>query len=75
MCCTVYVWISSRSQAAEVVASTSAAFPDTAIQNVMKAYQISFAHYVWVVPEGEDEPCVDRYGVTCSQDGAEVGRG
>jgi hypothetical protein len=61
----VYLWKSITSQAPEVVQEVQEAFAEAALHQVMRAHHVPYASYVWVVPEDDGLPCVDRYRVHC----------
>jgi hypothetical protein len=62
----VYVWKEVGLVEADVVVQVSAVSVDGAIERVMKENHLSFASYVWVVPEDEQEACGERFSVQCS---------
>jgi hypothetical protein len=62
----VYLWLSVRSQAAEVMQEVQASNALAALQAVMRSNNIPYAFYAWIVPESEALPCVERYQVRCA---------
>jgi hypothetical protein len=61
----VYLWLSVRSQAAEVLQEVQAPDACAALHEVMYSNNIPYAFYAWMVPEREALPCVERYQVRC----------
>lgn len=61
----VYLWLRLTSEAAEVMQPCEASSPAEAIQQVMVAYNVPYADYVWVAPDDLEQDCYEARHMRC----------
>lgn len=62
----VYLWKTITSQEAEIVQAVEAVSSEAALQAAMRAANLSYANFAWIVPDDDDVADVQRARVRCS---------